>query len=116
LRQTFGAVCAESGVELLICDCSEVSFLSCSGLSVLVDFGGLLRRRGSRLCVVARHPAVLRLFALTEQEEALGLCTDLAAALTGTADPLPPPGATLPPPERGSASGRHPAASDPACI
>lgn len=109
LRRTLGGVCADSGVELLICDFSEVSFLSCSGLSVLVEIGGLLRERGARLCVVARHPAVLRVFVLTELQETLGLCTDLAGALTRTADALPPPGATIRPPERSSAPGRYPA-------
>lgn len=82
----------DPAIRLLVCDLSEVGFLSCAGVGMLVDVRVLLAGRGSALRVVTRNSTVLRVLAVTDLLDILGVCGDRAAALA--TDRLGPGGAT----------------------
>jgi anti-anti-sigma factor len=65
LRRALAPLVADPAVRLLVCDLSSVSFLACSGLTVLLDVQEELVARGARLRLVAASPAVLRPILLT---------------------------------------------------
>ncbi|HEV7651260.1 MAG TPA: anti-sigma factor antagonist [Actinophytocola sp.] len=83
LAAALAPTAADPGVRLLVCDLSAVTFLSCSGLSVLLDVKAELVARGAALRVVTADPTVLRVVDATGQRAALDLRLELAAALSG---------------------------------
>ena len=72
---------ADPAVRLLVCDLSAVTFLACSGLSVLLDAKAELSARGAALRVVTADPTVLRMLDATGQRAALDVRTEPAAEL-----------------------------------
>jgi anti-anti-sigma factor len=72
---------SDPAVTRLVCDLSQVKFLACSGLSILLDAQAALTARGARLSVVAVSPAVLRPLAVTGLMERLRVYPSLTAAL-----------------------------------
>lgn len=72
---------ADPAVRLLVCDLSAVTFLSCAGLSVLLDVKAELEARGSAVRVVTADPTVLRVLDATAQRAALDVHPRLAAAM-----------------------------------
>jgi anti-anti-sigma factor len=72
---------------VLVCDLSATSFLSCSGLSVLLDARGRLVARGAALRVVTARSTVLRMLDATGQRTVLDVRPDVDSALCdGPAD------------------------------
>lgn len=70
-------------LRLLVCDLTMVGFLACTGVSVLAEARSDLTARGGELRVVATSPSVLRVLAVTDQLDLLGVRPHLDAALTG---------------------------------
>jgi anti-anti-sigma factor len=66
---------------VLVCDLSATSFLSCSGLSVLLDARGRLTARGAALRVVTTRSTVLRMLDATGQRTVLDVRPDVDSAL-----------------------------------
>ncbi|HEX2132587.1 MAG TPA: anti-sigma factor antagonist [Actinophytocola sp.] len=87
LAEALAAATAESEPRLLVCDLSRVSFLACSGVSVLLDASTEVHGRGALLRVVATEPTVLRVLDVTGQREALNVRPNLAEALAGFVGP-----------------------------
>jgi anti-sigma B factor antagonist len=87
---------ADPAVRLLVCDLSGVTFLACSGLSVLLDVKADLAAHGAVLRVVTADPTVLRMLDATGQRAALAVRPELAAALSSPVgeDELGPGGLT----------------------
>jgi anti-sigma B factor antagonist len=81
-RDALSSDLSDPAVSLLVCDLSQVEFLACSGLSILVDMRSALVARGARLYVVANHLAVLRPVTVTGLGDLLGLRPHLSAALS----------------------------------
>jgi anti-sigma B factor antagonist len=85
-RDALGAalapMAADPTVRLLVCDLSGVTFLACSGLSVLLDVKAELAARGAALRVVTADPTVLRMLDVTGQLAVLDVRPELAAALS----------------------------------
>jgi anti-anti-sigma factor len=69
-------------LRLLVCDLARVTFLSCAGISALVDVRSTVDGLDAELRVVVTEPAVLRVLDLTGQREPLGVCRHLDVALT----------------------------------
>lgn len=65
LRNALSPLVADTSVRLVGCDLSGVSFVSCSGLTVLLDARQALLERGAMLRLVAASPAVLRPIRMT---------------------------------------------------
>lgn len=83
LGEALELVIRDPATRMLVCDLSEVCFLSCAGMTVLVNARVRLAGRGGVLRVVTRHPAVLRVLAITGLHDSLGVCADRMAALAG---------------------------------
>jgi anti-anti-sigma factor len=66
---------------VLVCDLSATTFLSCSGLSVLLDARARLTARGAALRVVTARSAVLRVLDATGQRAVLDVRPDVDSAL-----------------------------------
>lgn len=71
LREALELAAADRTVRLLVCDLSDVSFLACTGLTMLLAAKSTLDGRGGEFRVLATKPTVLRLFALTGLTETL---------------------------------------------
>lgn len=80
-REALRPIVADPALTLLVCDLSRVTFVSCAGLSALLDVKAVLAARGARLRVVAGGPAVLRPLAVTGLLDLLPVSPDLATAL-----------------------------------
>lgn len=80
-RDSLSPHLSDPTTTLLVCDLSQVEFLGCIGLSILVDARSALTARGARLSVVANNPAVLRPVTVTGLRDVLRLSPDLPAAL-----------------------------------
>ncbi|MCW2875295.1 MAG: sulfate transporter [Streptomyces oryziradicis] len=72
----------------LVMDLRAVTFIDCSGLSLLVRARRRVVERGGRLAVVSDSPSVLRLLRLTRLAAVFVVHEDLASALAAE-----PPGA-----------------------
>jgi len=95
-RDALGAalapIAADPAVRLLVCDLSGITFLACSGLSVLLDVKAELAARGAAMRVVTADPTVLRMLDATGQRAPLDVRPELAAALSrpgGDRGPVP---------------------------
>lgn len=73
---------SDHSTTLLVCDLSQVTFLACSGLSILLDVQSKLAARGARLSVVANSPSVLRPVMVTGLRNLLRVRPNLSAAVT----------------------------------
>jgi anti-anti-sigma factor len=82
LRDSLSHYLADPATTLLVCDLSQVKFLACSGLSILLDAHGALSARGARLSVVANGPAVLRPVTVTGLRDILRVHPDLTTAIS----------------------------------
>jgi len=90
-RGTLAAKLAEPAGDpatgVLVCDLSATSFVSCSGLSVLLDARSKLIARGAALRVVTARSTVLRMLDATGQRTVLDVRPDVDSALCdGPAD------------------------------
>lgn len=81
-RDSLSPHLSDPATTLLVCDLTQVRFMACSGLSILIDARSALAGRGARLSVVANHPAVLRPVTVTGLGEVLRLQPHLSAALS----------------------------------
>ena len=81
-REGMAPYLSDPTTTLLVCDLSQVKFLSCSGLSILLDAQSTLAARGARLSVVANNAAVLRPVMVTGLSDVLRIQATLSAALT----------------------------------
>jgi anti-sigma B factor antagonist len=81
LRDNLSPYLADPATMLVVCDLSQVKFLACSGLSVLLDTQETLNARGARLAVVANNPAVLRPLTVTGLSDILDVSPTVTAAL-----------------------------------
>lgn len=81
LRDSLSHYLTDPATTLLVCDLSQVKFLACSGLSVLLDAHAVLSARGARLSVVANNPAVLRPVTVTGLRDLLRVHPNLSAAI-----------------------------------
>jgi anti-sigma B factor antagonist len=81
LAAALSPTAADPAVRLLACDLSGITFLACSGLSVLLDVKAELAARGAALRVVTADPTVLRMLDATGQRAVLDVRPELAAAL-----------------------------------
>lgn len=70
-----------SDVRLLVCDLSDVEFMACAGLTVLLEVLSILHLRHARLRVVATRRIILRVFDGTGLAKRLGVRRTLAEAL-----------------------------------
>jgi anti-sigma B factor antagonist len=80
LQAALAAVVADPAVQVLVCDLSDVLFLSCGGLSVLIHAQLDLSRRDARLRVVAWRSIAVRIIGLAGLTDMLDLRRDLAEA------------------------------------
>jgi anti-sigma B factor antagonist len=80
-RDSLSPHLSDPATTLLVCDLSQVKFLACSGLSILVDARAALAARGAELSVVANSPAVLRPVTVTGLRDLLRVRPNLSAAL-----------------------------------
>ncbi|MFB7292473.1 STAS domain-containing protein [Actinacidiphila glaucinigra] len=74
----------------VVVDLRGVSFMDCSGLSVLIRARKRTLDRGGRFGVVGDSPCVLRLLRLTRTIRVFTVHDDLASALGGAGVPDPP--------------------------
>jgi anti-anti-sigma factor len=81
-RDSLSPHLSDPATTLLVCDLSQVTFMACSGLSILVDARAVLAARGARLSVVANSPAVLRPVVVTGLRDVLPVQPNLSAALS----------------------------------
>lgn len=82
LRDSLSPHLSDPAITVLVCDLSEVEFLACSGLSILLDAQSVLSARGARLSVVANSPAVLRPVVVTGLRDVLPVYPHVSAAIT----------------------------------
>ena len=82
LREALELAAADPTVRLLVCDLSDVTFLACCGLTMLLQARSTMD--GRELRVVATEPIVLRLFALTGLMEKLDVRTNVSPLWQGT--------------------------------
>lgn len=75
LRDALSPLVADASVRLVVCDLSAVSFVSCSGLTVLLDAQQKLVERGALMRLVAASPAVLRPIRMTGLAQLLPVST-----------------------------------------
>lgn len=85
LRDVLGLALRGAGVRTLVCDLSDVGFLAVCGLSTLLDIRARAAELLITLKVVAGHREVRRPIRLAEAEEQLGVCANIAEALTDDA-------------------------------
>jgi anti-sigma B factor antagonist len=85
-----GAADAEAAItalvtrgESLIIDMSALDFIDCYSLAALLRVQGLARRGGGDVVLAAPQRQVLRLLALTGNDEALPVHASVAAAVAG---------------------------------
>jgi anti-anti-sigma factor len=74
----------------VVVDLRGVSFIDCSGLSVLVRARRRTLDRGGRFGIVGDSPCVLRLLRLTRMIRVFAVHDDLASALAAPGAPDPP--------------------------
>ncbi|MEU1623289.1 STAS domain-containing protein [Streptomyces sp. NPDC008238] len=74
----------------VVVDLRGVSFIDCSGLSVLIRARKRALDRGGRFGIVGGSPCVLRLLRLTRTIRVFTVHDDLASALVGPGAPDPP--------------------------
>jgi anti-anti-sigma factor len=86
-REALDTPLPEPGTGLLICDLSQVTFLSAGALTVLVETKQRLASRGASLGVIATRRNVVRVFELTGLVEHLNVGADLASLVWGEAHP-----------------------------
>lgn len=73
---------ATTGSEpLVVVDLSPVTFVDCSGLSLLLRIRRRVADRGGRLRIVCSHPLTLRMLRVTKLTSALSPVPTLSAAL-----------------------------------
>ena len=73
----------EDGVESVIVDLTDCSFMDSTGLHLLTRSQERFERSGGRVAVVATNRGVLRLFELTQLDQLLAIYPSRAAALNG---------------------------------
>ncbi|WP_431967806.1 STAS domain-containing protein [Actinacidiphila sp. bgisy160] len=83
------AVTAGPGPDVVV-DLRGVSFIDCSGLSVLIRARKRTLDRGGRFGIVTDSPCVLRLLRLTRTIRVFTVHDDLASALAAPVAPDPP--------------------------
>jgi anti-anti-sigma factor len=81
LAAALGPPAADPATRLMVCDLSALTFLACSGLSVLLDAQRELVARGAALRVVTADRTVLRMLEITDLRSALDVRDSLADAL-----------------------------------
>ncbi|MFC4855682.1 anti-sigma factor antagonist [Actinophytocola glycyrrhizae] len=81
-RDSLSPYLSDPTTALLVCDLSQVRFLACSGLSILLDAQAALNARGASLSVVANSPSVLRPVMVTGLRDALRVRSSLSAAVS----------------------------------
>ncbi|MGB3440322.1 MAG: anti-sigma factor antagonist [Actinophytocola sp.] len=81
-RDSLSPYLSDPATTQLVCDMSQVKFLACSGLSVLLDVQSALSARGGQLSVVANGPAVLRPVKVTGLNKVLRVYPHLSAAIS----------------------------------
>ncbi len=79
------AALPEDGVESVIVDLTDCSFMDSTGLHLLTLTQRRFDRAGGRVAVVAANRSVLRLFGVTRLDELLAIYPSRAAALNGDA-------------------------------
>lgn len=82
LERALGAV-PEDGVESVIVDLSDCSFMDCTGLRLLSRSQRRFDSAGGRVAVVSANRSVLRLFGLTGLDKIFAIYPSRAAALNG---------------------------------
>jgi anti-sigma B factor antagonist len=82
-RALFGV--PEDGVESVIVDSTDCSFMDSTGLHLLTRSQERFERSGGRVAVVAANRSVLRLFELSQLDRLLEIYPSRAAALNGNA-------------------------------
>jgi anti-anti-sigma factor len=89
-----GAADAEAAItglmargQSLVIDMSALDFIDCSSLGALLRVQGLARRDGGDVMLAAPQPHVLRLLALTGNDEVFSVQASAAAAVTAIAAP-----------------------------
>jgi anti-sigma B factor antagonist len=87
-----GAADAEAAIsalvargQSLIIDVSALDFIDCSALGALLRVQGLARRGGGNVVLAAPQPHVLRLLALTGNDEVFWAQASVEAAVAGVA-------------------------------
>lgn len=87
-----GAADAEAAIsalvargQSLIIDVSALDFIDCSALGALLRVRGLARRGGGNVVLAAPQPHVLRLLALTGNDEVFWAQASVEAAVAGVA-------------------------------
>ena len=73
----------EAGVESVIVDLTDCSFMDSTGLHLLTRAQERLGDAGGQLAVVSANRSVLRLFQLTELDEVFAIYPSRADALNG---------------------------------
>lgn len=68
LREALGPLTEDPGVELIVVDLVEVTFIDSTGLMTLLNALRRLVRRGARLVLACSNPTVLRLFEATRTD------------------------------------------------
>ena len=81
-ERALGAV-PEDGVESVIVDLTDCSFMDSAGLHLLTRTQRRFDSAGSRVAVVTAHQGVLKLFGITGLDEVFAICPSRAAALNG---------------------------------
>ncbi|WP_244177435.1 STAS domain-containing protein [Streptomyces atriruber] len=71
---------------VVIIDLSQVTFIDCSGLSLLMRAHRRVTTRGRRLRIVCTHPLTLRMLRVTQLTAALSPAPTLSAALLDPTD------------------------------
>jgi anti-sigma B factor antagonist len=77
------AAVPEDGVESVIVDLSDCSFMDSTGLHLLTRTHRRFDDAGGRVAVVSANRSVLRLFGLTGLDEVFAIYPSRAAALNG---------------------------------
>lgn len=81
MREALWQCAADPEVRWLVCDLSDVDFMGCAGLTVLLDAFATMETRDATLRVVATRPIIRLVFDATELTERLGVRWTLADAL-----------------------------------
>ncbi|WP_306334517.1 STAS domain-containing protein [Streptomyces sp. KL118A] len=75
---------------VVIIDLSQITFIDCSGLSLLMRAHRRVTTRGRRLRIVCTHPLTLRMLRVTQLTAALSPAPTLSAALRDPTDQQTP--------------------------
>ena len=81
-ERALGAV-PEDGVESVIVDLTDCSFMDSTGLHLLTRTQRRVDSAGGRVALVSENRSVLRLFGLTGLDQVLAIYPSRAAALNG---------------------------------